>query len=80
MSQRQNITGETADPAIRQTTRSALEPSLSLEELAAQQKVTPVSDLDELGSLWPADDDPDRLLFFIISERRARRDRADQSR
>ena len=78
MSQPQKITENTTAPAVREIAHPVVGQSLSLEELAAQQKVTPVTDLDELGSLWPADDDPDRLLSFLISERRARRDRADQ--
>jgi hypothetical protein len=47
--------------------------SLSLEELAEQQGVTPVEDLKEVTQLWPVDDDPDELLRFILEERRARR-------
>ena len=30
----------------------------SLEELAEQQEVSPVEDLDEISALWPEDDDP----------------------
>ena len=47
--------------------------SLSLEELAEQQGVTPVDDLREVAKLWPVDDDPDQLLRFILEQRRARR-------
>jgi hypothetical protein len=47
--------------------------TLSLEELTELQGVGPVADLDSLGSLWPADDDPDRLLTFLKEERSARR-------
>jgi len=47
--------------------------SLSLEELAEQQGVSPASDLDEISNLWPADDDPDELLQHILSERAGRR-------
>ena len=47
--------------------------SLSLEELAEQQKGLPVEDLDEISALWPVDDDPDKLLDHILSERSARR-------
>jgi len=47
--------------------------TVPLEELARQQGVTPISDLDELGALWPADDDPDEFAEFIASERSARR-------
>jgi hypothetical protein len=47
--------------------------SLPLEELAAQQGVGPVANLDEIGAAWPADDDPDELLSHILAERAARR-------
>jgi hypothetical protein len=47
--------------------------TFSLEELAEQQGVTPVEDLQEVAQLWPVDDDPDQLLRFILEERRARR-------
>ena len=47
--------------------------SPSLEELAAQQGVAPVEDLQEVATLWPVNDDPDKLLRFILQERRARR-------
>jgi hypothetical protein len=47
--------------------------SLSIEELAEQQGVKPVEDLQEIANLWPMDDDPDDLLRFILDERRARR-------
>jgi len=47
--------------------------SLSLDELAQKQAVTPVEDLQEVVKLWPVDDDPDELLRFILKERRARR-------
>jgi hypothetical protein len=47
--------------------------SLSLEELAEQQGITPVENLQEVAQLWPVDDDPDELLRFILKERRARR-------
>ena len=56
----------------RTKTRSFWE-SPSLEELAEQQGVTPVEDLQEVAKLWPVDDDPDELLHFILHERRARR-------
>lgn len=47
--------------------------SLSLEELAARQGVGPAVDLDSISALWPADDDPDRLLAYILDERSSRR-------
>lgn len=50
--------------------------SQSLDELAAQQGVSPISNLDELSDLWPADDDPDELLEHIQREREARRNLA----
>ena len=43
--------------------------SLSLEELAEQQKVSPVEDVDEISALWPVDDDPDKLMDHILSDR-----------
>lgn len=46
---------------------------LSLEELAEQQRVLPAEDLDEIGSLWPVEDDPDKLMDHILSDRSARR-------
>jgi hypothetical protein len=46
---------------------------VSLERLAAEQGVKPVSDLDEVSKLWPVKDDPDELLRFILSERASRR-------
>ncbi|HLW68495.1 MAG TPA: hypothetical protein VKS79_24465 [Gemmataceae bacterium] len=58
---------------MRRTKRRFAKKSLSLEELAKQQGVKPIHDLDEVISLWPKDDDPDELLRFILNERRARR-------
>lgn len=52
--------------------------SLSLEELADQQGVATITDLNELSALWPADDDADALLAHVLSERRARGNIADQ--
>lgn len=43
--------------------------SASLDELAEQQGVSPVDDLDEIAALWPADDDPDRFLSHLLAER-----------
>lgn len=47
--------------------------SLSLDELAEQQGVCPVSDLDAISNLWPADDDADDLLQHVLHERAVRR-------
>jgi hypothetical protein len=44
----------------------------TLGRLIAEQGVTPIDDLRELAALWPADDDPDALMNFVLSERRAR--------
>jgi hypothetical protein len=48
--------------------------SLSLEELAEQQGVSAIEDLDQISALWPADDDPDQLLDYILAERAERRE------
>ncbi len=47
--------------------------SASLEELAEEQAVAPVSALDELFDLWPGDDNPDDLMRFVLEERTGRR-------
>jgi hypothetical protein len=44
-----------------------------LEELAEQQQVLPVQNLDEFSELWPVEDDPDELLRYIAAERAVRR-------
>jgi hypothetical protein len=44
----------------------------SLSRLITEQGVTPIDDLDELAALWPADDDPDALMNYVLSERQAR--------
>ena len=43
-----------------------------LVRLIAEQGITPIDDLDELAALWPADDDPDALMKYVLSERQAR--------
>ena len=52
---------------------SAFWESVPLEELAKQQKVSAVDDLDEVVDLWPADDIPVNLLLYILAERVERR-------
>lgn len=47
--------------------------SIPLEELIDKQAVSPVDNLDEISALWPADDDPDDLLQYILAERSNRR-------
>jgi hypothetical protein len=54
--------------------------SLPLEELAELQGVQPADDLDQISALWPADDDPDRMLAHILQERSARRRIAQEGR
>jgi hypothetical protein len=44
-----------------------------LDELIEQQQVSPVDNLDEISQLWPADDDPDLLLEYVLNERIERR-------
>lgn len=44
-----------------------------LNQLIEQQQVSPINDLDELSRLWPADDDPDLLLAYVLNERLERR-------
>jgi len=47
--------------------------SVPLEELAAQQSVSAVNDLDEIASLWPNEDDPDELFRHVFAGRGERR-------
>jgi hypothetical protein len=47
--------------------------SLRLEELAELQGVQPAEDLDQISAFWPVDDDPDRMLAYILEERSTRR-------
>ena len=44
----------------------------ALSQLVAEQGISPIHDLDELAALWPADDDPDALMNFVLAERQAR--------
>lgn len=59
--------------AIEELERPTFWTSLSLEQLAEVQGVEPATDLDGLSALWPADDDPDRMLAYILDERSSRR-------
>jgi hypothetical protein len=43
-----------------------------LSRLIAEQGVAQIDDLKELAALWPADDDPDALMNFVLSERQTR--------
>lgn len=49
--------------------RPAMEkPEDVLNRLVDEQGVTPVHNLVELSDLWPADDDPDALMNFMLEE------------
>jgi hypothetical protein len=52
---------------------SALHRSIPLAELIEQQGIAPAEDLGEIEALWPADDNPDELLQYILLERSERR-------
>ena len=47
--------------------------SVSLKELAEEQGSRGGVRYYSIAALWPAEDDPDSLLKFIIHERRERR-------
>ncbi|HQR34350.1 MAG TPA: hypothetical protein PLK30_16545 [Blastocatellia bacterium] len=50
---------------------TTLEPTIdpALKLLIEQQGVKPITDINKLSALWPADDEPDDLLAFILAER-----------
>ena len=75
MSGRASSTAVTLPPARSGLRAPVLVPgrSPSLTQLAVQQGVSPVEDLDALGDLWPCDDDPEELLQHVLAERAARR-------
>jgi len=52
---------------------SAEDATIVLDGLIQQQGIAPVSNLDELSDLWPANDDPDLLLRHLLNERTERR-------
>jgi len=62
--------GKTQDPKTSASQRSC---SPSLEELIKEQGVVPADDLDEIGALWPADDDLESFERFVAEERARRR-------
>jgi hypothetical protein len=49
------------------------EEAVLLNDLIEQQHVSPINNLDEISRLWPADDDPDLLLEYVLNERIERR-------
>ena len=59
--------------SLRQNRDPAFWSSLSLTALAEAQGVAPAEDPGSIAALWPADDDPDELLAFILAERAASR-------
>ncbi|MCK6533137.1 MAG: hypothetical protein L6Q84_09205 [Polyangiaceae bacterium] len=46
----------------------------SLADLAAEQDVKPVQQLETVSALWPVDDDPDALDAFLAKHRSSRRE------
>ena len=44
-----------------------------LNDLIEQQHISPINSLDEISKLWPANDDPDLLLEYVLNERNVRR-------
>jgi len=52
---------------------TAEEASVVLRSLIEEQEVSPIHELELLSDLWPADDDPDLLLNFVLEERTERR-------
>jgi hypothetical protein len=47
--------------------------SASLEQLIAEQRVTPIQDIDELvGDFWPEDENPDDFVNWLRKEREHR--------
>ena len=58
---------------MRRTKVRSLWQTISLDELAEQQGITAIQNLEEISELWPVDDDPDEFLRFILNERQARR-------
>jgi len=63
------IVSEEREPGYGATEAADFWKSVSLEELIEQQGVVAADDLDAIGALWPADDDPDDLLRFLLAER-----------
>jgi hypothetical protein len=59
---------------------SAFWESVPLEELAEQQRVSAVDDLDEIADLWPADDNPVNLLLYTLVEHAERRNLSKNQR
>jgi len=65
------IMGDAAE--VEGATEAGFWRSMPLDELAEQQGVSAVDDLDEIADLWPADDDADALMHYVLAERNERR-------
>ena len=63
------ILDQKTDEEMENDERASFWYSLTLEELAARQGVTPADDLEAISALWPTDDDPAALLAHIAQER-----------
>jgi hypothetical protein len=68
-----------ADPAEKIPAGYDVNSQMTIEGLAAAQRVRPADDLDAIASSWPVDDDPDALDAFIRDQRRQRRKAAHGS-
>ncbi|MBL7192060.1 hypothetical protein ISS30_10220 [bacterium] len=55
------------------TKKKSSEDFKTLDELAEEQGIPPVQDLDKIFALWPEEADPDELLEFILTDRAERR-------
>lgn len=55
------------------------EASSLLNDLIERQQISPINNLDEISRLWPADDDPDLLLEYVLNERLERRQMSTRS-
>ncbi len=55
------------------TKKKSSEDFKTLDELAEEQGIPPVQDLDKIFALWPEDDDPDEFLKFILERREEER-------
>ncbi len=65
-----NLLGQSV--TLDRTVKAEITPfwkSVPIEDLVEQQNVSPADDLDEIAALWPADDDPEELLKYLMAER-----------
>ena len=59
-------------PGVSHPTPALGFPTISLDELARRQGVKPLTDLNEVGALWPEEFNPDEFLIWLSGERTAR--------